>query len=184
VPLFLAQFWPQLIASGDVEANFRAEDFTLEPQPPKFLLELKGGLAQLTALLQCAYGRESSRSVGSRREEARSPRNDQSLLTSAATQDVWLPDPASPTRYSTRDLAAERGALARLQRAGFSAPDAQGRMQLNGQDAVLNFFAREFPRLQREWTVTLEERLDRSARQNLERIEAALRDHLERRAVV
>jgi len=44
-------------------------------------------------------------------------------------------------------------------------------MQLNGQDAVLNFFAREFPRLQREWTVTLEERLDRSARQNLERIE-------------
>jgi hypothetical protein len=36
---------------------------------------------------------------------------------------------------------------------------------------VLTFLAREFPRLQREWTVTLEERLERSCAQNLERIE-------------
>ncbi|MBC8095390.1 MAG: DEAD/DEAH box helicase, partial [Akkermansiaceae bacterium] len=35
----------------------------------------------------------------------------------------------------------------------------------------LNFFAREFPKLEREWTVTLEERLERSTKQNLERIE-------------
>ena len=154
VPLFLAQFWPQLAQCPDVTANFRAEDFTLQPAPPKFLLELKGGLAQLTALLQCAYGAR--------------------IMTSGVTSNdegLWLPDPASPTRYSTRDPAAERAALARLQRAGFRSPDAQGQMQLNGQDAVLNFFAREFPRLQREWTVTLEERLDRSTRQNLERIE-------------
>jgi SNF2 family DNA or RNA helicase len=74
-------------------------------------------------------------------------------------------------RYSTRDLAAEQAALARLQRRGFSAPDAQGKMQLLGQDAVLNFFAREFPKLQREWTVCLEERLERSTNEKLERIE-------------
>jgi hypothetical protein len=36
---------------------------------------------------------------------------------------------------------------------------------------VLNFFAREFPKLQREWSVTLEERLERSTAQNIERIE-------------
>src|SRR6266851_721754 len=56
VPQFLTQHWPQFQAAGDTEANFRLEDFTLEPQAPRFLLELKGGLAQLTALLQCAYG--------------------------------------------------------------------------------------------------------------------------------
>ncbi len=154
IPQFLSQDWPQLQAAGGVEANFQLEDFTLEPQPPKFLLELKGGLAQLSALLQCAYG----------------PR----IMTVGMTtsdEGVWLPDPTVPTRYSTRDASAERAALTRLQRSGFVGPDDQGRLQLNGQNAVLNFFAREFPKLQREWQVTLEERLSRSTAQNLERIE-------------
>ncbi len=154
VPLFLSQFWPQLAASGMVEANFKLEDFVVEPQPPRFLLELKGGLAQLSALLQCAYG----------------PRV-MTLGITSSDEDVWLPDPDHATRYGTRDAAAERAALGRLQRSGFGAPDAQGWRQLSGQDAVLNFFAREFPKLQREWEVTLEERLDRSTKQNLERIE-------------
>ena len=42
---------------------------------------------------------------------------------------------------------AERAALARLQRSGFSRPDEQGKMQLLGQNAVLNFFAREIPEI-------------------------------------
>jgi superfamily II DNA or RNA helicase len=154
VPLFLSQAWPALIAAGGVEANFRLEDFTLEPQAPRFVLELAGGLAQLTGRLQCAYG----------------PRVMTVGVTNAA-EGVWLPDPDVPTRYATRDQAAENAALARLQRSGFTGPDAQGRLQLSGQNAVLNFFAREFPRLEREWSVTLEERLERSTRQNLERIE-------------
>src|SRR5690606_28569217 len=132
----------------------KLEDFTLEPQAPRFLLELKGGLAQLSAMLQCAYGSRIM-TVG----------------VTARDENVWLPDPENPTRYSTRDFAAERAALARLQRHGFSTPDGQGRMQLLGQTAVLNFFAREFPKLEREWTVSLEERLERSTKQNLERIE-------------
>ncbi len=171
VPAFLGQSWPQLAAGGSVEANFKPEGFILEPQAPRFLLELKGGLARLSALLQCAYGPHILPLGSSRREEAHSSTADQSLLTSAATEDFWLPDPASPTRYWTRDLAAERAALARLHRAGFSASGADERRQLSGQDAVLNFFAREFPRMQREWEVTLEERLDRGTKQHLERIE-------------
>jgi superfamily II DNA or RNA helicase len=154
VPHFLNEHWPQLQATGSVEANFRLEDFTLEPQAPKFLLELKGGLAQLTGLLQCTYG----------------PR----IMTVGVTstqEGVWLPDPEVPTRYSTRDTGAERAALARLQRNGFSGPDLDGKLQLNGQNAVLNFFAREFPKLEREWSVTLDERLGRSTAQNIERIE-------------
>ena len=116
VPQFLSQDWPRLQAAGGTEANFKPEDFTLEPQAPRFLLELKGGLAHLSALLQCAYG----------------PRI-MTVGVTASDEGVWLPDPEVPTRYSTRDCAAERVALARLQRSGFSGPDGQGRLQLTGQ---------------------------------------------------
>jgi SNF2 family DNA or RNA helicase len=42
---------------------------------------------------------------------------------------------------------------------------------LLGQNSVLNFFAREFPKLQREWQVSMEERLEHSTTEKLERIE-------------
>jgi superfamily II DNA or RNA helicase len=154
VPQFLSQHWPQLQAAGGAEANFKLEDFTLEPQAPRFLLELRGGLAQLGALLQCAYG----------------PRI-MTVGVTASDEGVWLPDPDVPTRYSTRDVSAERAALARLQRSGFSGPDAQGKMQLLGQNAVLNFFAREYSKLQREWSVTLDEQLENRTMKNIERVE-------------
>jgi superfamily II DNA or RNA helicase len=154
VPQFLGQHWPQLQANGCVEANFKLNDFTLEPQAPRFLLELKGGLAQLSALLQCAYGQRIM-SVG----------------VTATDESVWLPDPDVPTRYSTRDINAERQALVRLQRSGFSQPDERGKMQLLGQNAVLNFFAREFTKLQREWSVTLDEHLESRTLKNIERVE-------------
>jgi superfamily II DNA or RNA helicase len=156
VPQFLNHDWPRLAATGLVEANFKLEDFDLAPQSPEFLLELKGGLAQLSALLQCKYGARIM-----------------TIGVTSANESLWLPDPESPTRYGTRDLAAEQKALGRLVRSGFSGPDAQGRYQLLGQNAVLNFFAREFPRLQREWNVTMEERLQKSTRENIERIEPA-----------
>jgi hypothetical protein len=154
VPPFLSQHWPQLQASGAVVANFKAEDFTLEPQLPRFLLELKGGLAQLNAALQCAYG----------------PR----IMTAgvmASGESVWVPDPEVPTRYSTRDLGSERAALARLHGCGFTRTEGPGKLLLLGQGAVLKFFASEFPKLQREWSVTLEEQLERRTLLNLERIE-------------
>ena len=154
VPQFLSQQWPQLQAAGGVEANFKLEDFTLEPQSPRFVLSLRGGLAQLGALLQCAYGARIM-TVG----------------VTAADESVWLPDPEVPTRYSTRDFNAERGALARLQRSGFSGPDGQGKLQLVGQNAVLNFLAREYPKLQREWNVTLDEQLENRTLKNIERVE-------------
>src|ERR1035437_5259423 len=154
VPQFLSQHWPQLSASGGLEANFKLEDFSLEPQAPRFLLALKGGLAQLSALLQCAYGSRIM-TVG----------------VTAADENCWLPDPEIPTRYSARDFSVERIALARLQRSGFSSPDANGKLQLLGQSSVLNFLAREFPKLQREWSVTLDEQLENRTLKNLERVE-------------
>jgi superfamily II DNA or RNA helicase len=154
VPRFLILHWPQLQAAGGLRANFKPEDFTLEPLAPRFLLELEGGLAQLGALLQCAYGTRIM-----------------APGAAATPENAWLPDPEKPARYWTRDFAAESAALARLQRCGFAGPDAQGKLQLTGQNAVLNFFAREFPKLQRDWSVTLEARLEKSASRNIERIE-------------
>ncbi len=154
VPQFLSQDWPQLQTAGGVEADFQLSDFTLEPQAPRFLLALKGGLTQLGALLQCAYG----------------PRI-MTVGVTATDESVWLPDPEVPTRYSTRDLSAERAALGRLQRSGFAGPDSQGKLQLVGQNAVLNFFAREFAKLQREWNVTLDEQLENRTLKNIERVE-------------
>ena len=54
---------------------------------------------------------------------------------------------------------------------GFHRAGRPGALPIAGQNQVLNFFAREFLRLQREWEVTLDERLERSTRQNLEWIE-------------
>jgi superfamily II DNA or RNA helicase len=154
VPMFLSQQWPKLASSGKVDANFKLEDFSFEPQAPKFHLELKGGLAQLSALLQCAYGAR--------------------IMTVGVTskdESLWLPDPQLMTRYSTRDYGSEQAALGRLLRAGFTGPDSQGRYQLLGQNQILNYFARLHPKLEKEWTVTLEERLERSTAANIERVE-------------
>jgi superfamily II DNA or RNA helicase len=158
IPEFLAHEWPKLQAGGRIEANFKLEDFILEQAPPKIILNLAGGLAQLTGTLQCAYG----------------PRI-MTVGVTAKDEVHWLPDPTNPRRYSTRDLGAEHAAYMRLRQSGFSGPNLQGQWQLLGQDRVVSFFAREFPKIERAWEVHLEERLDRSAKQNLERITPDLR---------
>jgi superfamily II DNA or RNA helicase len=154
VPQFLSQEWPALQAAGAQAANFKLEDFSFEPWAPRFLLTLSGGLAQLQAQLQCAYGAR--------------------IMTAGVTakdETLWMPNPARPTAYSTRDVTAEQAALGRLLRAGFSHPDDQGRLRLAGQHSVLQFFARDYPALERAWEVTLESRLASSVDNNLERIE-------------
>jgi superfamily II DNA or RNA helicase len=150
VPAFLNLDWPRLLAQGSVEANFTVEDFVLEQAAPKFKLHLAGGLAVLRAKLEGFYGGKSAASL--------------------PPDAPWLPDPQAPTRYSTRNFAAEQAAALRLSLAGFIGPDAQGFYHLNGENPVLSFFARDYPRLVKEWEVTLEERLERST-QKLERIE-------------
>jgi len=148
IPAFLNLDWPKL--AGNVEADFALDDFELEPAAPEFKLHLAGGLAVLEAKLDCFYGSVSAAS-----------------LTSASP---WLPDPRSPMRYGMRNFQAEKAATARLLRAGFLGPDAKGLYHLKGQNPVLNFFARDYPHLEKEWQVTLEERLERST-EKLERVQ-------------
>jgi superfamily II DNA or RNA helicase len=150
VPFFLSAAWPRLNADCDVSANFALDDFILEPGIPAFKLRLDGGLAFLNATLECLYEGKS--------------------VSLSNIQSSWMPDPRSPARYRTRDIAAERAAVARLAKRGFAGPGENQTFRLEGENAVLNFFAREYPRLQREWEITLEQRLERSA-QKLEFVE-------------
>src|SRR5262245_40399463 len=154
VPLFLSQELAVLEAESEVDANFGIDEFTLEPQSPRFILALNGGLVQVQAQLQCAYG----------------PRI-MTVGVTAKDESLWLPDPKSTTRYSTRDFGAEIAAAERMRRAGFLGPDPQGRWNLHGESAVVRFFARDYPRWQKEWDVSLEERLQHSTVRNFERLE-------------
>ncbi|MCF7764054.1 MAG: DEAD/DEAH box helicase [Verrucomicrobia bacterium] len=154
VPLFLSQELVVLEAESEVDPNFGLDEFTLEPQPPRFILALQGGLTQIQAQLQCAYG----------------PR----IMTVGVTtkdESLWLPDPKCTTRYSTRDFGAELAAGERMRAAGFGGPDPQGRWNLHGEGAVVCFFARDYPRWKGEWEVSLEERLEQCAAKNFERLE-------------
>ena len=92
-------------------------------------------------------------------------------VTSQGRDGSGCPIPTRPTRYSTRDLAAEQAAVGELLRAPVFRAGRAGPLPIAGQNQVLNFFARIYPRLQKEWEVTLEERLERSTQQNIERIE-------------
>jgi superfamily II DNA or RNA helicase len=150
VPAFLNLEWPKLIGQGAVEADFALDDFELEPAAPEFKLHLAGGLAVLEAKLECFYGSTPASSL--------------------PPGTAWWPDRTSPTRYGMRNFAAEQAAAARLLRAGFIGPDARGSFHLKGQNPVLNFFARDYPSLEKEWKVTLEEKLERST-EKLERVQ-------------
>ncbi|MBI1176094.1 hypothetical protein GC207_01500 [bacterium] len=203
VPGFLQNELPVLSATGLLEANFAADDFEIVVEPPTIRLEIEGGLAKLRAKLSAIYRFESDgratlpRSLD-RRESlgsaGASPYREERISTSADDKVLpltrgegrgegkselhpWMADPNNAQRYRLRDFAAEQDALARLVRAGFEGPDAEGQLRLNGQDAVLTFFAREYPRLQSEWQVTLEERLDWSLNNNVERIEPKCEVH-------
>ena len=157
VPLFLNRDWPVLCREHRMESSFSPDDFSMSAQPPQIELDLKGGLAEIEGVLRFQYGPA--------RFEA----------GSSASTPMWFPDETHPLRYGMRDVDAEQAALGRLLRAGFSSPGIDGRLRLRGQENVLNFFARVFPGIEREWKVHLEERLEFSRKKNIEIIRPQFR---------
>ena len=154
IPEFLQSAGGFLSGESRCETNFSLEDFEFVPSAPSFSLSLKGGLAQLSARLECQYGARVF-TVG----------------ISDKNESVWVPDPDSRFRYTTRDPRSESNALGRVLRYGFRGPDNGGWYELKGQEAVLEFFAREYPKLVRDWDVSMEERLEKSTQKNLERVQ-------------
>ena len=154
VPFFLSQELAVFEAESDVDANFTIDEFTLEPSSPQFSLSLTGNLNQMQAQLQCTYGKRVM-----------------IMGVTAKDESLWLPDPKSTTRYSTRDFIAEMAACDRMRRAGFEGPDSMGRWNLHGESKVVRFFANEHPSMKREWEVDLDGRLEQSAAKSFERLE-------------
>ncbi|MDB6052827.1 MAG: ywqA, partial [Verrucomicrobiales bacterium] len=152
VPRFISQDWPLISRENTVSSNFKLEDFVVVAARPRIVLHLNGGLAQLAATLHCVYGARV-------------------LVPGAERETTWIPDPVDPKKYLLRDFSVEQSAVATLTRSGFAGPESDQRFHIQGQDRVLQFFARVYPRLKKEWEVTLEERLARSKEQNIEEIE-------------
>ena len=154
VPEFLQTAGAFLAGESRCETNFSLEDFEFVPSAPLFSLSLKGGLAQLSARIECQYGaRVFTLGITDKKES------------------VWVPDPDSRFRYTTRDPRSETSALNRVLRFGFRGPDSGGWYELKGQEAVIEFFAREYPKLIKDWDVSMEERLEKSTQKNLERVQ-------------
>jgi superfamily II DNA or RNA helicase len=114
------------------------------PLKPRFALRLEGSLQFLSAQLDVVYG------------EFRS------TLTSRGAGSS-----------KGRDERGEGGALDRMAEAGFGKPDGEGRMVLRGELAILEFFARHLPGMQRDWEVSIGERFAHVTRE-IERIEPRL----------
>src|SRR5205823_2092722 len=107
-----------------------------QPGMPRFSLALEGSLNHLSARLQCTYGER--------------------VVTVGLAADTFsYRDPQNPQRRLARNLPAECEALERLTCHGFTGPDAAGQFTLKGERAILSFFARELPRMEREWRVSL-----------------------------
>ena len=159
VPFILHQL-DLLPDSERIHTHFSLNDFKIVSEDPGIQLYMEGGLARLDARLKAAYG-------------------DQIFPLSLQTSptDFCAPDPSDHMRYILRNPGAEQSALDELKRAGFVS-DAKGeRWRLTGQDAVLGFIAGSYQRLQKDWEVTLEERLDWSFQRNIETVQPEVKVH-------
>ena len=133
----------QPLQPAPVEAGATESDGT-GTAPPRFALDLEGSLNHLAGRLDALY-------TGHRFTVEATPR------ASAAP----------------RHHPAERQALDRLLASGFTGPDRTGQFTLKGEPAVLAFFARDLPRLEKEWAVTIGTRFAHVTR-DIERIQPRL----------
>ena len=134
---FLAFDLPRLRDAFDVRAGEGVRLPEIATARPVFELRLAGTLSSVTGELMCMYG-------------DRAPIK---ALANAQDQFVFR-DPQNADRVLMRNLDAENAAVARLEQIGFARTDAGG-FVLHGQPNVVRFFATDYPRLQRDWKVSL-----------------------------
>ena len=126
----------------------------VEPAMPEVFSTFEGSLNQLSAKLQCLYDRR--------------------MVTIGVTppEEAFVYQEHGEMR--SRNLAFERDCLRRLQEVGFTGPSTVGEYLLRGQNAILNFFARDLPQLQQDWKVSIGSRfqgLTRSVERVVPRLE-------------
>src|ERR1700675_1192551 len=122
---------------------------SVEPALPEVIAVFEGSLNQLGAKVQCRYGQRMV-TLG---------------VTSQAETFVYREGDA----MRSRNLPFERASLRRILDAGFTGPSTAGEYLLRGQNSILSFFARDLPKLQKEWKVSIGSRFQYVTR-SVERI--------------
>ena len=139
IPRFLETEIALLEAHMRVETDVSKELFQLEPEQPKFRLEVRGSPASLAATLYTDY-------------------RDVSLIAGKADAEGLFahPDPDDLLRYTVRHGDAETKALARLAEVGFVGERGDDLTDIVGTNAVLNFLGSGLPKIRRRgWKVDL-----------------------------
>jgi superfamily II DNA or RNA helicase len=121
----------------------------IEPAVPEVTATFEGSLNQLGAKIQCRYGQRIV-TLG---------------ITSPSEEVVYR----EGDKMRSRNVAFERDCLRRILDAGFTGPSTAGEYLLKGQNAILSFFARVLPSLQKEWRVSIGSRFQYVTR-DVERI--------------
>jgi superfamily II DNA or RNA helicase len=134
---FLAFDLPRLRGAFDVRAGEGVRLPEIATALPAFELRLAGTLNSVTGELMCTYG----------------DRAQIKALANAQDQFVFR-DPQNADRVLMRNPDAENAAVTWLEQIGFARTDAGG-FVLHGQPNVVRFFATDYPRLQRDWKVSL-----------------------------
>ena len=121
----------------------------VEPALPEVIATFEGSLNQLGAKIQCRYG--------------------QRMVTLGVTSPAEVFVYKEGDAMRSRNVAFERDCLRRIQDPGFTGPSTAGEYLLRGQSAILSFFARDLPHLQKEWKVSIGSRFQHVTR-GVERI--------------
>ena len=152
---FLDAEWPRLEPFFDLRSPSISPASTViadpEPEPPRFALSIEGSLNQIGAELRAVYP--------DNRIQHASAEPERRAITFSKNAPAHL--------VRTRNVTAERAAIARLHAFGFDGPNNTHNFFLRGEDAVLRFFAGVLPGLRQEpnWTVTLGSRFTNVAKQ-------------------
>ena len=141
IPSFVAGELPRLSAAlpFSFADGFSPDCFVAVPGKPKFALTLSGDAERIEARLDAAYGAKSV-----------------AACSPEIPGDVMEPDPDDLYTWFSRDIAAERRALARLTAAGFLGAQGDALAPLQGRRKVLNILGGLVPPLRRlGWTVNV-----------------------------
>jgi superfamily II DNA or RNA helicase len=143
VPAFVQTELPALQQFIRVETDLSADLFTIEPEPPRLRLVVRGSPASLAATLHADYG-------------------DATVVAGKTngTAAFAHPDPRDLMRYTVRNPPAETRALEILSRFGLAGECGDKLNPVVGCREVLNFLGSQVPALRRlGWRVELEGRI-------------------------
>lgn len=150
----------------EIEGGTDGQDF--QPGTPEIVATFEGSLNHLTAKLQCLYGKRIL-TIGAKPRTA----TQQSETPQAETPQAEIFVYETNEGPRSRNLSLENECSARLQQIGFRGPLENAEYRLSGQNAILNFFARDLPLLEKEWKVSIGSRFEIVTRQ-VERVKPAL----------